>query len=68
MLQQSLSYMNEHDAWRQRVNKELGNTRKFYQAAAKNYQGEMVDPNRTPSDTNLRPYLKINGDNNTGKA
>ena len=62
-----MTYVNEHDAWRQRVNKELGNTRKFYQSAAKNYQGAMADPSRTPPESNLRPYLKINGDNNLGR-
>ena len=30
MLQSSLTFTGEHDAWKQRVNKEAGNTEKFF--------------------------------------
>ena len=68
MLQSSLTYASEMDAWKQRVKKELGNTQKFYQAAAMNHGLGDLNTGHTAAGSNMRPYIKMNGDNNVGKS
>lgn len=69
MMQTSLTYVNEQDAWKQRCKKEVEKQEKFWKAAAMNWPGpqgfnEMGIPPMTPGGSNLRPYIKLNADNN----
>jgi hypothetical protein len=68
MLQSSLTYVNEQDAWKQRVRRELGNTQKFYQSMASNWQeGSPGMSMRSAGASNMRPYIKTNSDNNQAR-
>lgn len=66
MLQSSLTYSAEHQAWRQRVNKEIGTTQKFYQTLEMN-QAAFNQTNMSGNSvtaTSIRPFNKTNVNQN----
>lgn len=72
-MQTSLTYVNEQDAWKQWCNRELEKQAKFYKAEAMNWPGpqgftEGGMPVFTPADSNVRPHIKLNQDNNLYKG
>lgn len=64
MLQSSLTFQNEHDAWRQRVTKEAGNTEKFFQTLemANNGFGSTGFSNNTSATNTIHAYHRSNLD------
>jgi len=64
MLQSSLTFQNEHDAWRQRVNKEVGNSQKFADTAeiATNMFASTGFTNNTAAEATIHPYHRSNLD------
>ena len=64
MLQSSLTFQNEHDAWIQRVNKEAGNSQKFVDTAdmASNVFESTGFTNTTAAGATIHPYHRSNLD------
>ena len=66
MIQSSLTFQGEHEAWRQRVNKEIGNTEKFYKTVEMN-SNAFANTGFTTSSmaaTTVKPYHRSNGNQN----
>ena len=64
MLQSSLTFQGEHDAWKQRVGKEVGNANKFYQTWDFGSTGfnKTGFSNQTITTNTIHPYHKSNLD------
>lgn len=65
MLQSSLTFQGEHDAWRQRVNKEVGASSKFFQTGEMNSTrgfGSTGFSNVSTGSTTIHPYHRSNLD------
>lgn len=64
MLQSSLTFQGEHEAWKQRVGKEVDNTNKFYSTVdmASTAFGNTGFSNASAATTTIHPYHRSNLD------